>query len=189
MIYDWLKGVLFFCLAAILVSCELPHTPMLEVEEDVQHDVQKTFTTKSGIKIFIDEEHPVGMSLSDIAIRTEGLEYELNDSINDVDPINEIFLTDLDSNGFDEIYIITQSVGSGSYGNVIAYASNKDKSMTPIYMANAQKLHDLYSGHDRFSIENYRLIREFSIYEQDDTLTVSYRLIPGEASWQLEVTN
>ena len=178
-------------LSLFLVSCDLKNSPIYEVEADVQDDVQKTFTTKSGIKIFIDEKHPVGMSLSNVVIQSKGLEHELNDTLRDVDPIAEVFITDLDHNGFDEIYIITQSVGSGSYAKVISYASNKDKSMTPVFMREAEKPDENYSGHDRFYLEEGLLVREFETVDstlEKNRISIKYELVPGEASWQLERT-
>jgi hypothetical protein len=50
-------------------------------------------------------------------------------------------------------------------------------------------------GHDRFSIEKAHLVRTFPIYEKDDPnccpsggiRKLYYRLLPGEATWQLRL--
>jgi hypothetical protein len=52
-----------------------------------------------------------------------------------------------------------------------------------------------YMGHDRFTIEDNKLIRTFPIYSADDsnagpsgkTRLLTYGLYPGEAVWQLKI--
>ncbi|MGD9041873.1 MAG: hypothetical protein PVH82_19685, partial [Desulfobacteraceae bacterium] len=116
----------------------------------------------------------------------------------DRDPISDVFVADLDGNGFDEIYIITTSAGSGSYGTVLGFASNKDKSLSMINFPEMRKGDDYfegYMGHDTFKIEDQRLVRIFPIYNKGDTnenptvgrRKLVYRLYPGEAMWQLKV--
>jgi len=105
---------------------------------------------------------------------------------------------DLNDDGFPELYIFAVSAGSGSYGSVIAYASNHNKSITPIHMPELDyksKEAKGYMGHDRFSVQDAYLIRSFPVYKNDDpnccptggTRTLYYRLIPGEAGWQFKL--
>ncbi len=146
----------------------------------------------------ISETHPLGQSLSSIKISTKDFEYNYPEIYKERDPISDIFLSDLDSNGFDEIYIITTSVGSGSYGTVLGFASNKDKSLSMINFPEIQegdKNFVGYMGHDIFRIEGRTLVRTFPIYKQGDTnqnptgrtRKLVYGLYPGEAMWQLKV--
>lgn len=156
------------------------------------------YETKSGKWISIVEIHPVGRSLSSIRISSEGFEYEFNETVKDTDPIKEVFVADLDGNGFDELYIFTVSAGSGSYGKVIGIASNKDKSMSMILFPQIEKgdpIFEGYMGHDVFTIENQRLVRSFPVYGAKNTNAdpteeirgIVYGLIPGEAMWQLQI--
>ena len=158
----------------------------------------RQYVTKSSKSLLIEERHPVGQSLSDISIRSVGFAHELNEVFNDRDPIESVHVADLDANGFDEFYIITVSSGSGSYGNVIAFASNRDKSLSMIYFPEIQQgdaLFSGYMGHDSFSINNNKLIRSFPIYQPADTNNnptgeirrLVYTLIAGEAGWQLKI--
>ena len=92
--------------------------------------------------------------------------------IEDRDPISDVFVADLDGNGFDEIYIITKSAGSGSYGTVLGFASNKDKSLSMINFPEIRKGDENfegYMGHDTFKIEDQKLVRIFPIYNKGDT--------------------
>ena len=158
----------------------------------------KVYKTKSGKTIMVSESHPVGMSLSTIEISSRGFEHDLSETYENVDPITDVLLADLDGNGFDEIYIVTISAGSGSYGKVIGFASNRDKSLSMIHFPEIEKddkMFDGYMGHDSFKIEKNKLMRTFPVYSADDTnrkptggkRTLIYGLYPGEAMWQLKI--
>jgi hypothetical protein len=158
----------------------------------------KDIKTSTGKWISVIETHPVGQSVSDIRITTAGFEHELDETVEGADPIKDIFIADLDGNGFDELYIITISAGSGSYGKVIGMASNREKSMSMINFPEIERddpIFEGYMGHDAFTVENQRLVRSFPVYRSKDTNTkptggtrrVVYRLKPGEAMWQLQI--
>lgn len=155
------------------------------------------YRTKTGKTITVSETRSV-RSLSTIKIHTNGFEHNFQEEYNDMDPISDIFLADLDDNGFDEIYIITTSAGSGSYGNVLAFASNRDKSLSMIHfpdIRDGDKNFEGYMGHDSFKIEDQKLVRSFPIYNEGDANAnpmggkrrLVYGLVPGEAMWQLKI--
>jgi hypothetical protein len=156
------------------------------------------YKTNTDKTIIISETHPEGQSLSNIRINTRDLEYNFSEEFFDKDPITDVFIVDLDENGFDEIYIITTSAGSGSYGNVLGFASNRDKSLSMINFPDIQynkKFFEGYMGQDSFFIENNKLVRTFHVYKVEDknqNLTdgkrkLIYGLYPGEAMWQLKI--
>jgi len=182
--------VAMFFSTVVLISCS-------DTQSGSSKDL-KTYQTKTGKTIIISETHPTGQSLSTIEISTEGFKHNYAEIYEDRDPISDVFLADLDANGFDEIYIITTSAGSGSYGTVLGFASNKDKSLSMINFPEIRKGNeDLegYMGHDTFKIEDRKLIRIFPIYNRGDTNSnptggkrmLVYGLYPGEAMWQLKV--
>ena len=161
-------------------------------------NASKEYKTKTGKTIIISETHPVGRSLSTIEISTKGFEHNYAETCEDRDPISDVFVADLDGNGFDEIYIITTSAGSGSYGTVLGFASNKDKSLSRIHFPETQEGNQNfqgYMGHDTFKIEDQKLVRIFPVYREGDTnknptggkRKLVYGLYPGEAMWQLKI--
>jgi len=165
---------------------------------DSATEVPKTYRTNTGKTIIVSETHPAGRSLSSIEVRTEGFDHNLEEMFEDRDPISDVFVADLDGNGFDEIYIITTSAGSGGYGTVLGFASNKDKSLSMIHFPDiheGDENFDGYMGHDTFKIENQKLVRMFPIYKKGDTnekptggkRKLIYGLFPGEAVWQLRI--
>ena len=169
-----------------------------EEAKDTSSDAAKEYKTKTGKTIMILESHPVGQSLSTIEISTKGFEHNYLEIYEDIDPISDVILADLDDNGFDEIYIITSSAGSGSYKTVWGFASNKDKSLSMIHFPDIQEggeKFEGYMGHDTFKIEDQKLVRTFRIYNKGDpnqnptggTRKLVYGLYPGEAMWQLKI--
>ena len=161
-------------------------------------DAPKEYKTQCGKTIIISETHPVGQSLSKIEIRTKDFENNYLETYEDKDPISDVFLADLDGNGFDEIYIITTSAGSGSYGKILGFSSNKDKSLSMINFPEIQKgdiIFKGYMGHDTFKIEDQKLVRTFPKYNEGNTnqnpnggtQKLIYGLSPGEAMWQLKI--
>lgn len=156
--------------------------------------VARTFATKSGKTIVVTETHPTGASLSTVDVRFAG-DSAAAFVFTDTDAVSEVVQADLDGNGFDEVYLFTQAVGSGSYGKVYGMASNQDKSLTPVYMADvsenvmkAGKPFEGYTGRDRFSISGKELIREFPIEKGGKTKRmIHYGLKAGEAGWQLVI--
>ena len=161
-------------------------------------DAPKEYKTKTGKTIIISQTHPAGQSLSTIEISTKDFDHNYKEIYQDRNPISDVFVADLDGNGFDEIYIITISAGSGSYGTVLGFASNKDKSLSMINYPEIQKGDENfegYMGHDIFKIEDQKLVRIFPIYNEGDTnqnptggtRKLVYGLYPGEAMWQLKV--
>jgi hypothetical protein len=161
--------------------------------------VASEYQTRTGRSLLICESHPRGSSLSDIAVTSSGFEYNLNEILHDRDPIKSVLVADLDSNGFDEFYIVTVSSGSGSYGNIIAFASNNDKSLSMVHFPEIQEADEPfvgYMGHDIFKIFKNSLIRTFPIYMPLDKNSnptggirrLTYDLFPGEAAWQLKIT-
>jgi hypothetical protein len=103
---------------------------------------------------------------------------------------------DMNADGYPEIYVYVTSAGSGSYGSLIAYASNRNRSISPIYLLPLEDDPEAargYMGHDRFVVGEGALVRNFPIYKEGDTNAaptggtrqIQYRLQAGEAGWQL----
>ena len=107
-------------------------------------------------------------------------------------------VADLNGNGTPEIYVFVQGAGSGSYGELVAYAVINSSDLSPIYLQeltgpNAQG----YRGHDQFEVVEGCLVRRFPIYKPGDTNAkatggerqICYKPTAGEASWILRPTS
>ena len=107
---------------------------------------------------------------------------------------------DLNNDGSPEIYVYVTSVGSGSYGSLVAYAGDQDRSLNKIYLPDLEKNAVNawgYMGHDVFFLQGNRLVRRFPIYRKGDinaapscgTRELLYKLVPGEAGLILRLVS
>lgn len=169
--------------------------------KQVENIVYKTTSGKS-IELIIDKKDN---SLSDFTIVAVDFQNSTDSlSIKDSDPLQAVAIKDLDANGYDELYLITTSVGSGSYASIFGFASNQDLSLTTIYLPDISE-NDVqadgpfhgYMGHDSIYFANNRMYRKYPVYKEGDAnccptggdKTVSYQLKAGEATWKLEIEN
>ena len=139
-------------------------------------------------------------SVNCVQIHVKGLAADVVPTKDEVDgTVTGTEVADLNADGSPEIYIFTQSAGSGSYGNVIAYAANQKKSLTRVPLPDLtqnKKASKGYMGHDAFAIVENRLVRRFKLYEVADTNSkptgktrqIAYRLEAAEAGWSLRET-
>lgn len=125
-----------------------------------------------------------GTTILDVTVPAEGT-------------VTDAQVADLNKDGYPEVYVFINSAGSGSYGSVIGFAYNGNRSMTPIAMQPLPEDSALligYQGHDTFRVEEELLVRYFPIYRSGDSNAnpqggqriIHYRLQPGEAEWLLE---
>ncbi|WP_426478090.1 hypothetical protein ACP3T3_00985 [Chryseobacterium sp. CBSDS_008] len=134
----------------------------------LQHEVLlkkiKTKTNKT-INIYQTKNNKTGMYT--VRIATSGFLKKSSTFIKDTDPVKDVLVGDLDKNGFDEIYIVTQGVGSGSYESVFGFTSVKDQQLAPITIP-ALTMKG-YMGHDNFQLSGGKLKRTFPIYKDKDS--------------------
>ena len=161
-------------------------------------DIEKeTYSFQKSLKfkdISFDIKTKGSGSLRQLIIQPKGFEKTNKNFELDIDgKVTEAHVADLNSDGFPELLIFTQSAGSGTYGNVIAYSANIAKSMSQVYFPPASenpKLNKGYMGHDTFLINESTLIQEFPIYKEGDPNSnptggirrIQYKLVDGEAS-------
>lgn len=128
--------------------------------------------TKSK-KEFVITEDETSASISDISVIGNGFD-GFNDPIilGETDPLENQFIADLDNDGFDELYLITRSVGSGSYAELFGIASLNDKSYTAIKIVQPDSKDAImqgYRGHDTYTVTDNVLQRKFPVYDTDAT--------------------
>ena len=107
-------------------------------------------------------------------------------------------VADLNADGSPEIYVYVNSAGSGSYGSVVAYAANRKKSLSQIYLppvTDNKTAARGYMGHDEFAVVENTFVQRFPIYGDGDVNArpsgrmrqLQYKLRPGEAGWVLRL--
>ena len=138
-------------------------------------------------------------SLQKLSIQPSGLSIDNRELIHQIDgQVVDAEIEDLNADGYPEILIYTQSTGSGSYGDLIAYSVNKGKSASQVYFPPLSENAEAsvgYMGHDEFTVIETFLARRFPIYREGDTNAhptggmrqIQYKLADGEASRRFEI--
>lgn len=110
--------------------------------------------------------------------------------------VTEAEVADLNVDRFPELYIYAKSDGSGSYGSLVAFSSNKNKSLSDISLPEitaGSKESIGFMGHDDFGVVEGTLVRRFPVYKPGDSNAkptggmrqIQYKLRAGEAGWVL----
>ena len=105
-------------------------------------------------------------------------------------------VADLDRDGSPEIYVFVRSPGRGLPGELVAYAANRKKSLSAIYLppvSEDPKIAEGYRGEDEFAVVENTMVQRFALYDSADASAgrtgkmreIQYRLMPGEAGWIL----
>jgi hypothetical protein len=138
----------------------------------------KILTTHTGKIITVNETNPNGSSLSTITITPSGFSTN-TPLILETNKLQNFFLVDLNSDTFDELIIVTQAQGSGSYGEVEIYTTTNDTELAPVTIQAITEedthkggLFEGYMGHDIFTTASGTLLREFPMYTATDTNSV-----------------
>jgi hypothetical protein len=110
--------------------------------------------------------------------------------------VTNVEVDDLNADGYPEVFIYVSSAGSGSYGSLIAYASNRNQSLSRIYLPPIEEDPATavgYMGHDQFAVGEGSLLRRFPVYRSGDLNArpsggirqIQYKLQVGEEGWKL----
>ena len=85
--------------------------------------------------------------------------------------VTNVEADDLNADGYPEVYIYVSSAGSGSYRSLIAYTSNRNQSLSRIYLPPIEEDPATaagYMGHDQFAVGEGSLLRRFPVYLSGD---------------------
>jgi len=138
-------------------------------------------------------------SIQNLRIQPDGLSIINRELHHEIDGrVLDAEIEDLNADGYPELLVYTQSAGSGSYGNVIAYSVNNGKSVSQVYFPPLSENPEAmkgYMGHDEFTLIEASLARRFPIYKEGDTNAqptggirqIQYTIVDGEASRRFEI--
>lgn len=138
-------------------------------------------------------------SVNILRIVPSGLEIDnapMEKSINGT--ISGAEVADLNVDGSPEVYVYVRAPGDQAQGSLVAYSANQRKSLSEIYLpplTENEAVSKGYRGHDEFAVLEGVLGRRFPLYQESAGKTqptgsmrqLQYKLIPGEASWQLKI--
>lgn len=141
-----------------------------------------------GIRFLVESPNrPAGNT---VRIATEGLANGA--SIIDRDIPGAVVgadIADLDRNGSPEVYIYVAASGTSGHAALVAYAANRGKSLSDIYLPPLEDEQGAaigFVGPEEIAVVETSLARRFAI-EGGKTRELRYRLHAGEAGWLLRL--
>lgn len=202
----FMKTILFVIMALLFASANAKATDNMmgysvnDVAQLSNNSAESTFDRVlelQGIRFHVTSSN--SSSINKLQIEFAGLEIEnplLEKMIDGT--VTGAEVADLNLDGSPEVYVYVSSAGSGSYGTLVAYSSNRLKSISGIYLPslNDYKVASKgYMGHDTFSVEGNSLVRRFPVYLDSDINSkptggirrLEYELVPGDDGWILRL--
>ncbi|ULQ57738.1 hypothetical protein KJS94_05940 [Flavihumibacter rivuli] len=158
------------------------------------------FPAGHGLEFAVAEDNSLGASLSRIKVFLKGNPENTIDA-GEKDPIINTLVADLDGNDTNEVYIITQAAGSGSYGTILPFTLDGQQQLRTIALpeiTDADKgpggRFEGYDGHDSIFIAENRLKRTFPVpgspKEENSVIgqrkLISYMLTPAGLEYAKE---
>jgi len=163
----------------------------------------KEYRTKSGKIIGITETHPIRENLSTVKISSTCLHLETPIVLKDINPIEKVTVSDLNNDGYDELYITTRSIDTNSFSELFGFASNHDKGLTQINLQSSRKvsgkvgIFDGCLGHEIYKFEKEAIVLEFPVYNEKNgdstptgvTRVITYALNSDKSGYNLKVAS
>lgn len=136
-------------------------------------------TTTSGKKITVTDTHPTTDSLSTVTITTEG--FQSNTPITlEKNKLTSVFFVDLNADDYDEVVITFTSQTAPYYGEVVVFTTFDDASIVTVDVpaiteeeTQPGQLFEGYVGGDTFIAEKSKLLRTFSVTDDEEEVLAS----------------
>lgn len=129
-----------------------------------------------GISYFVREDKSLGASVSRITILAKDSTFTDSLNLGDKDPVETCLIADLDEDHRDELYVITRSVGTGTFAHVFGFMRDEQNKLVAIEVPEISpmdqatgKLFEGYMGHDSIYISKAELIRSFPVFRPGDS--------------------
>lgn len=98
-------------------------------------------------------------------------------------------IADLSIDQAPEVYVYLRLPGDEARSSLVAYASNRNRSLSAIYLPaleDAPGAATGYAGGDQMEVIESTFVRRYAL-QDGRTRQLQYRLVPGEASWVLKL--
>lgn len=175
------NSLYFYCSGGATLKAEyIKYNKKLDLTQLDNTQYQKSFFSKK-VNFFVTQKDNI------LKIQATGLKYSKEPFIHKTKA--KVFhseIADINEDGNIEIYIYLKDK---KQTKVIVYSVNNHLSATPIYISDLKYNKEAFKGYtglDNFKIANNKLVRTFPL-ENGKTKRIEYKLIAGEATWQLKI--
>lgn len=144
--------------------------------------------TSTGKTWRVHQTPMLDSSLVGIVVEAVGFSKDsLSIDFGEVDPVVALSTEDLDRDGYQELYIVTQSTGPEASGTIYGLYAEMDTSVTVItyegpnpYMTKEGEPFYGYAGHDQFRFDKGVLTNTFLVHKSETSSETTSRTITFE---------
>lgn len=171
----YLAGSVF---VAVLFSCS--GSPSNEGDDEfdsaeflmpVSEPVTREFVTKTGKKWLVHQTPLSDPAYVNVSVESRGFTHDQAPlDLGEIDPVIQVRLADLDKDGFEELYLVTQATGQEAYGTVYGFYSDSDRDVLLISYEGASPYtmkeggpYEGYQGADAFLFNENSLVNSFPV--------------------------
>ena len=160
----------------------------------VSEPVTREIVTRSGKKWLIHQTPLTDPDYVNVSVESQGFAHDQAAiDLGEIDPLIQVRLADLDKDGFEELYLITQSAGPEAYGTLYGFYSDHDQDVLLISYEGASPYttkeggpFEGYQGGDVFQFAEGRLTNSFMAMPPEAKSAVKrevyYQLVKEEGS-------
>ncbi|MBL7852602.1 MAG: hypothetical protein JNN04_16975 [Cyclobacteriaceae bacterium] len=135
----------------------------------ISSPVTQELVTATGKKWLVHQTPLTDPAYVGVSVETKGFARDQQAlDLGEIDPVIQVRLADLDKDGFEELYLVTQSKGRESYGTVYGFYSDADKDVLLISFEGASPYttkeggpFEGYQGGDVFLFNENQLMDSF----------------------------
>jgi hypothetical protein len=164
--------------AAVLLSCSGSTSNESDDQFDsaeflmpVSEPVTREVITKTGKKWLIHQTPLNDPAYISVSVQSSGFSHDQAPvDLGEIDPVVQVRLADLDKDGFEELYLVTQATGKEAYGTVYGFYSDSDKDVLLISYEGASPYtmkeggpFEGYQGADNFLFNENSLVNSFPV--------------------------
>lgn len=162
------------CKSEITEKTEVTETA---IEETSAHYSQ-TYTTETYAINIVAENG----EMTNLSIQSSGLENEFDENYEIEGRVTNSYMTDINNDGYMEFLIEYEQTDDSGNKKLMGFASNSDKSLSPIYIKETQELKEMNS--DQIMVELRTVMRKF--VSEGKELIYTYELKGGESGYIME---
>lgn len=160
----------------------------------VSEPATREFVSRTGKKWLVHQTPLNDPAYINVSVETRGF---TNDQapldLGEIDPVIQVRLADLDKDGFEELYLVTQATGEETYGTIYGFYSDSDRDVLLISYEGASPYtmkeggpYEGYHGADAFFFNDNSLVNSFPVTLPEATASqgkeVYYKLVKEEGA-------
>lgn len=160
----------------------------------VSEPITREMVTRTGKKWLVHQTPLSDPTYVNVSVESKGFDHDQSPiDLGEIDPVVQVKLADLDKDGFEELYLATQSAGPEAFGTMYGFYSDQDRDVLLVSYEGASPYtmkeggpYEGYQGGDSFLFGENSLVNSFQVKLPQSSSVVKralrYKLVREEGS-------